>query len=177
MLLPKKANKLLLQWKGPYKVIEKFGGYAFRLQVGNKMKTIHANLLKLYVERSDIDKDVHGHVSIAVLDQGSNDDETYNDDPDELLTNPSINTSETPHDVQISNDLTPEQRVDLTNEFSYVFTDRPGQTNLIEHDIRTTTETPFRLKPYPLPFAMTVHVNEEIDKMLQMQVIEPSESA
>lgn len=48
---------------------------------------------------------------------------------------------------------------------------------MIEHDIRTTTETPIRLKPYPLPYAMTDQVNAEIENMIDMKVIEPSESA
>ena len=50
-------------------------------------------------------------------------------------------------------------------------------TDLLEHEIKTTTDTPVRLKPYPLPFAMTDIVSDEIEKMLEMQVIEPSDSA
>ena len=49
ILLPKKANKLLLQWRGPYTVIARFGKYDYRVQVGTKLKTIHANLLKRYI--------------------------------------------------------------------------------------------------------------------------------
>ena len=51
------------------------------------------------------------------------------------------------------------------NEFPDEFTDKPGLTDLLEHEIKTTTDTPIRLKPYPLPFAMTDVVSDEIDKM------------
>ena len=180
VLLPKKANKLLLQWKGPYTVIEKVGILDYKLQVGNKHKTFHANLLKKYVERPESRNDVLNIASVAVFDLEQNGEERYDDDPDELLTTPSKDALETPDLVKLSDDLVSEEKREvssLLHEFSDVFTDSPGLTNLIEHEIRTTTDTPIRLNPYPLPFAMTKVVSEEIDNMLKMKVIEPSESA
>ena len=107
--------------------------------------------------------------------------ETESDEEkDTLLTNPSLGKSESPGDVHISADLTPEEMTEvasLVREFPDVFIDKPGLTHLIEHDIRTTTETPIRLKPYPIPFAMVDNINQEVEKILEMQVAEPSESA
>ena len=60
VLLPKKANKLLLQWRGPYIVKERFGGCDYRILVGNKVKTFHANLLKQYIERKEDSRDTDG---------------------------------------------------------------------------------------------------------------------
>ena len=68
VLLPKKANELLLQWKGPYTVIEKVGILDYKLQVGNKHKTFHAYLLKKYVERPESKNNVLNIASVAVLD-------------------------------------------------------------------------------------------------------------
>ncbi len=66
VLLPRKANKLLLQWKGPYAVVETMGHYDYRIEVGGKIKTYHANLLKKYVERSvSPDETLLGMVSVA----------------------------------------------------------------------------------------------------------------
>ncbi|XP_077863668.1 uncharacterized protein LOC144348042 [Saccoglossus kowalevskii] len=48
ILLPTDNNKLLLQCKGPYVVI---GENNYRVRVGDKVKTYHVNMLKLYVER------------------------------------------------------------------------------------------------------------------------------
>ena len=39
LLLPTKANKLLLQWRGPYQVIEKMSSVNYSIQVGSKQKT------------------------------------------------------------------------------------------------------------------------------------------
>lgn len=179
VLLPRKTNKLLLQWKGPYTVVEKFGVGDYRVQVGNKVKTYHANLLKKYIEREDTERPVDGQVSVAVLEESMT-EEIDAESSITLMTNPDETNGESSADIHISDYLSDEQKKEvnrLVNEFPDVFTDRPGLTSLIEHDIRTTTEIPVRLKPYPIPFAMVEKVNEEVKRMLDMQVIEPSESA
>ena len=113
-----------------------------------------------------------------MLDASVNEGE--DDEGDNLMTHPNTSKSERPSDVPISSDLTPEQKIEvseLVEAFPDVFTDTPGLTYLIEHDIRTVTETPIRLKPYPLPYAITDQVYAEIENMIDMKVIEPSESA
>lgn len=56
VLLPNASNKLLMQWKGPFTIVEKVGKVDFKIDMGGKLKTFHANMLQLYVEReSDID--------------------------------------------------------------------------------------------------------------------------
>ena len=55
-----------------------------------------------------------------------------------LITHPNTSKSKSPSDVQISSDLTPEQKIEvseLVEEVPDVFTDTPGLTHLIEHDI------------------------------------------
>ena len=64
----------------------------------------------------------------------------------------------------------------LLEEFSDVLSDVPGTTNLIDHDIKLTTEAPLRQKPYPIPFSHLPIVENEINSMLDMDVIEPSNS-
>ena len=49
ILLPTDGNKLLMQWKGPYRVKEKLGRCDYRLDVDGTIKPFHANLLKKYV--------------------------------------------------------------------------------------------------------------------------------
>ncbi|XP_071098995.1 uncharacterized protein [Haliotis cracherodii] len=67
LLLPTDSNKLLLQWKGPYVILEAFGIGNYRIQVGNKTKTYHANLLKKYIDREEIKDTTVCDVSIAHL--------------------------------------------------------------------------------------------------------------
>ena len=56
LLLPTDTNKLLMQWKGPYKIMSRCGkGNDYRIEVNKKVKTFHANMLKKYIERDDQD--------------------------------------------------------------------------------------------------------------------------
>ncbi|RUS77740.1 hypothetical protein EGW08_014499 [Elysia chlorotica] len=55
VLLPTDTNKLLMQWKGPYKVVAVVGINDYRVKMGRKEKTLHANLLKRYVSRSEME--------------------------------------------------------------------------------------------------------------------------
>ena len=62
------------------------------------------------------------------------------------------------------------------DEFSDVLSTKPGRTNLGEHDIKLTTDTPIRSKQYPIPFALKKTVEDEVKSMLELGVIERSDS-
>ena len=51
-----------------------------------------------------------------------------------------------------------------------------GRTSLIEHEITLTDDKPFRVKQYPLSPALQKHLIEEVDEMLKLGVIQPSNS-
>ena len=51
VLLPTKANKLLICWKGPYEVVEKLSLLDYRIKMGKKVKTFHINMLNTLRER------------------------------------------------------------------------------------------------------------------------------
>jgi len=48
ILLPTSYNKLLMQWRGPFKVLERVEKPDYRIQLERKQKIFHANLLKRY---------------------------------------------------------------------------------------------------------------------------------
>jgi len=48
VLLPTSDNKLLMQWKGPFEVLERVEGNDYRIELANRKKVFHANLLKQY---------------------------------------------------------------------------------------------------------------------------------
>ena len=52
VLLPTDANKLLVQWKGPYDIINSVGLNDYKVKISGKEKTLHANLLKKYHSRN-----------------------------------------------------------------------------------------------------------------------------
>ena len=76
LLLPTDANKLLMQWKGPYEIVGEVGLNDYKINVNGKMKILHANLLKKYhVRNHDTDHSNHDHranVSASCAQQAQN---------------------------------------------------------------------------------------------------------
>ena len=54
LLLPTESNKLLLQWKGLYEVVEIVNIMDYRVDVDGVVGTYHAHMLKQYVERKNV---------------------------------------------------------------------------------------------------------------------------
>ena len=91
---------------------------------------------------------------------------------------PQTTQSKTVKDVNFAEHLTPERQTveSLCDSFRNVLTDIPGATNLVKHKIKLTSSDPIRLKQYPIPFNTESIIREEVEKMLQLNVIEPSSS-
>lgn len=186
VLLPTKNNKLQLQWKGPYSIVDKVGLLDYKIDIAGKIKTFHANMLKEYVERQHVSTldakiGVLECASISILE------ETYENSEDGLQDlkddNPlmlvHLEATETISDVNIAEDITRDKRVQintLLEEFKDVLTDLPGRTTLATHEIKTTTDEPIRVKPYQVPYKVVETVKTEIDKMLAMDIMESSEA-
>ncbi|KAI2645181.1 Transposon Ty3-I Gag-Pol polyprotein [Labeo rohita] len=64
----------------------------------------------------------------------------------------------------------------LVGQFRDIFSDIPGQTNILSHDIRTPPGVIVRQWPYRVPESRRQAIEEEIQKMLKLGVIEPSRS-
>jgi hypothetical protein len=114
--------------------------------------------------------------SVAVVD----DDDGIEDGTSPVIigTVPSIQ-SETIKDVVFDKQLSPSRKEDALRVFekhSSILTDLPGDTSLVEHEIRLNTDKPVCLRPYPLPFGKEGVIEEEVNKMMNMGVIEPSTS-
>ncbi|KAL1258958.1 hypothetical protein QQF64_009535 [Cirrhinus molitorella] len=87
--------------------------------------------------------------------------------------------SSSPVVVDIDPQLSAAQKTELQHlvgQFSDVFSPRPGQTNIIQHDIRTPPGVIIQQRPYCVPEARRHAVEEEIKEMLKLGVIEPSRS-
>ncbi|CAG2198487.1 unnamed protein product [Mytilus edulis] len=97
----------------------------------------------------------------------------------ELIETPVAVAKDTLRDVHINEALKANETVKvqcLLDKFSHVLTDIPGRTNVLQHDIKLTSDDPVRFKPYPIPYAMLDTVNKEVDKMIEMDIIERSDS-
>ena len=59
----------------------------------------------------------------------------------------------------------------LPEEYSDVLTDIPGKTNLAECNIELTEYIPFRVKAYPVPYALKKEMNKKLTEMMNVDII------
>lgn len=77
-------------------------------------------------------------------------------------------------DLSGTNRILAEEAISLFNEI--YSKDRLGRTNKLSLSIDTGSARPFHRKPYPMSPYMSEILNKEIDEMLKLDVIEPSQS-
>ena len=65
---------------------------------------------------------------------------------------------------------------EVIGEFSNVFTDLPGSTDLAVHQIRLTSDHPVKCMSYTIPFHIKSDQGNDIRDMLKMNIIRASES-
>ena len=171
LLLPTDENKLLMNWKGPFEVLEQVNERNYLIQLPGRTRLLHANLLKKYFERETISSTET--IGAAIL-------EHHNDDKEAKVELWADGGTENYRDVKINPNLTAAQTEDvkqLVYEYREIFTDVPNVTTLGEHQITLTSDEPIRGKAYPLPHALREALDKEIASMLKMDVIEPSTAA
>lgn len=169
ILLPKKHNKLQLTWRGPYTVVKKMNPVDYKIMVEGKEKTYHINLLKQYLERNQDQNEVY----VAVVMQ--------EEDHDDYLTDhiPLMPLTQTENSSQVTYGpaLDDKQRKELeavVKENAEIFTDLPGETDLVTCDLKLTTQKPVNVHQYPVPHSQMDTIRNEVDQMLSMGVIEPA---
>lgn len=79
VLLPTASNKLLMQWRGPYIIVQKVGSVDYKIDIDGKLKMFHANMLKRYVDRQDDDNFSRDIVGIAVINVEDDSSTEYSD--------------------------------------------------------------------------------------------------
>ncbi|XP_077551826.1 LOW QUALITY PROTEIN: uncharacterized protein LOC144166033 [Haemaphysalis longicornis] len=168
LLRPSKKNKLEVHWEGPAKVVSKLSDTNYEVKLGKRQNKIyHSNLMKPYIQR-------HAVVNIAL---NAEDEEGA-----DILTSADVKegTSDLLREqVRLEPSLSEAQKKDLEKiifEFEDVFSDRPGKTTLIEHDIELTRDEPVRSKPYRCSPVQKQIMADEIKRMCDLGVIVPSES-
>lgn len=132
VLLPTNNNKLLLQWKGPFPVVERKGDCDYRIDVNREVKLFHANMLKKYYSRQDVSC---VDVMAAVVEE--------EEEKPEPLNLPGLYRKETWRQVHICGNLTDEQQNEvrtLLEEYDEIWSDVPGRTCMLEHKITLIQE-------------------------------------
>ncbi|XP_064484714.1 uncharacterized protein LOC135396973 [Ornithodoros turicata] len=172
VLRPTRANKLQVHWDGPFKVLRKLSDTTYMVEFRGRKKevrTYHTNLMKPYIESTHV-------VSVAL--------NMPEEQPAEILewgeiTSLVPNTEEIVKTVVAEGSLNDSQVDDLReliSEFGELFSDKPGKTHLICHDIELTTDVPVRSRPYRISPRQEAIMKREIQRMLDLNVIEEAES-
>ena len=144
VLVPTVECKFLAKWQGPYEVVERLGEVNYRVrQPGRRKPTqiYHVNILKQW----------RGGM------------EPPNPAPLGLVAQRAVPM------VPTGEDLSPAQRQDLEEvilQHRDVFSELPGHTEVVHHDIRTAPGVKVRIPPYRIPEARRVTIQEEVSRML-----------
>ena len=160
-------------------------GNDYRVEVSKKVKTFRANMLKKYIERADQDgapqqnSDNNQVISCNFYTGiiGGNKDLSVNDE--EMIELANCHQKETVKNVKLGIELTKIQQKEMMDTLvrhTEVFSDIPGKTDMIEHKIELTDNTPVRSRPFPLPYAMRENLKREIEDMLSLGIIRESNS-
>ncbi|XP_059210478.1 uncharacterized protein LOC131989303 [Centropristis striata] len=163
VLLPSSTSKLLAKWQGPFVVTRRVGDVDYELvrsDRGGATQIYHLNLLKAWREAESVS------LVTAIAER------------DEL--GPEVPKSANPASLLCENHLSPSQRTDiarLQQSYADVFSPLPGRTSLIQHNVETHPGVTVRSRPYRLPEHKRKVVQAELKAMLEMGVIEESNSA
>ena len=201
LLLPTDKNKLLMQWKGPYKIVKKQSRMDYTIDLGTRLKTFHINLLKKYIRRDEIVDKCQANATVdvtqpeqimqivctAVVEESDCDmDEQDHDNGGILITSknnliplPTVEQTETYKDVQVNPKLEKEQInliKEIDEDFQDVLSDIPSRSKVGCHGVKLTDHKTVRRKPYPVPHALRPGVEEELNKMEKLGIIERCES-
>ncbi|RUS91501.1 hypothetical protein EGW08_000722 [Elysia chlorotica] len=147
LLLPTDHNKLLMQWKGPYEVEQVVGINDYKVKIGRGSKVFHANLLKKYITRDNESSSQDVMTSCLAVEEDDGDKEIFELMKLDIRSLESINLGENlgeEHQKELNS---------LVKEFGDLFTPNPGMTDIIQHQIKLTSDVPVYSKPYRLPYA------------------------
>ena len=126
LLLPNDKNKLLMQWKGPFVVLEKKNAMDYRIDLGHRQQTFHANMLKKYYRRPAVgaalimetpffpDYAATAVIENEIMDEFSQEDQILPNN-EELLQLPRLEAMETIDDVNTNPKLKQEFQEDVTH--------------------------------------------------------------
>ncbi|KAJ1130785.1 hypothetical protein NDU88_009132 [Pleurodeles waltl] len=170
VLEPMAPRALQAKWTGPYPILEKKGEVTYLVDLGtprNPHRILHVNRMKPHQDRADM-------TMLMVTDEGK--EEEGEPLPDLLSSKEKDGSVE---GVVLSPKLTDQQQQDckqVLGQFASLFSLTPGLTNWCVHDVDTGDSLPVKNKLYRLSDQVKANIKAEVAKMLDLKVIEPSDS-
>lgn len=172
ILLPMRDKPLQARYFGPYKVVEKLGPVDYVVATPDRRKkrrVCHVNLMKAYHQRDKTEFPEIDKVNSVLLATTNITDNIITDSDHATL--PHENEGSLPSEYQLQIDH-------LCQEFSTIFSDQPGRTNLCEHHIELVPNAkPFKCSPYRLNPEKTQILKKQISDLLKSDLIQESQSA
>ncbi|GFX81866.1 retrovirus-related Pol polyprotein from transposon 297 [Trichonephila clavipes] len=176
VLATSRTNKLAVQWIGPGTILNKILETNYLVEIPGRRETsqiYHINMLKPYYKRPE-------YVNVII------NDETQNSLAYQELEIPYLENNSLVYDfedvIQASelnkhlHDKQMDRLRELLNKYSKCFSNNPGLTNLVEHEIRLVSDQPVRTKPYRMSHRQNEILKNEINRMLKLGIIEVGES-
>ncbi|XP_055951586.1 uncharacterized protein LOC129987653 [Argiope bruennichi] len=169
-------NKLSVQWIGPGKIQSQLSETNYIVKMTGKEakpQIFHVNLLKPYHKRL-------AEVNLVFHEEKVN-VETENDLEIAYPTGDvnAYDFEEISRSSNLEERLTTEQigeLKELLHKHKTVFSNKPGKTHLVEHDIELISNQPVRSKPYRTSQRQAEILKSEIKQMLDLKIIEMGQS-
>ncbi|KAJ1178944.1 hypothetical protein NDU88_004184 [Pleurodeles waltl] len=170
VLEPVAPKALQDKWSGSHNIVEKKGEVTHLVDLGtarSPLRVLHVNRLKPYYDRADL-------TLLMATDEGQ---EEESDPLPDLFS--STEQDALVEGVVLADCLTAEQKdncINLLDQFSELFSTVPGTTSWCEHTIDTGDSLPVKSKIYRQPDHVRDCIKQEVQKMLELGVVQHSES-
>ena len=159
---PGLSKSLSTSWEGPFTVAARIGevNYKISWKQGSKThhKVVYINQLKPF-KKSD---SLPCHKVLTILDQKANQE----DDPfiPDHFKGPDLS------------DTMKSELDSALSQFPSVYSNKPGNTTLAKHCIKTSTNSPIWSPAYTIPVNIEAKFKEELDNLIADGIIEESDS-
>lgn len=171
-----KPNKFAVSWIGPGTVEKQISETNYVVNIPGRREpsqVFHVNMLKPYRQRAEMINVLFSE--ITSVDNKETDLEIVypHSDPNvydfnEIVRNGNLEMKHTTDQI--------EKLKGVLDRHRDLFSNDPGRTDLIEHDIELISDKPVRIKPYRMSQRQTEILKREIKRMLELKIIEIGES-
>ena len=172
ILLPNLSNQLKASFSGPYKILKKLSETNYVVETPDRKKNsqvCHINMIKPYFCRDVKAVACMASPEIVILPCEELKENAWPKTNSEALANLNSNLS------HLSSEQSKEIE-DLVLAFPDLFSDTPGKTHLISHDVDVEGASPIKQHPYRLHPEKSAIVKTEVEYMLKNDLVVPSSS-
>jgi len=174
VLLPDSTNKLMRKWQGPRTIVDTRPPHSYLIELDRgQRRWFHANKLRPY----------HARINEALVNNCAivyESDEDFGTLPvaETVKSGNALPSSRVdPSKLEHLNFEQKQQFLSLLDEFADVFVEQPGLCKIGMHEINVTPDfKPKRLKAYRVPELLKAEVARQIQELLDLGFIVPSNS-